>query len=437
LEHGAWVALGTLIGLLFLLMLSVPIWISMIVAAFAGFWLIGGSTYTLQQFSTAPYYITASFSFAVVPLFILMSILAAECGIAGACYETFSKWVGGIRGGLLVATVMGSALFGACSGMSLASVAVFAKVALPELEKNNYDKSISTAYIAASGVLSSLIPPSVPVVIFCILLNLSIGRTLIAGIVPGIALAVLLSLSVLITGYFKPRAMPKITSRISWKERFWSLRLTGPVIFVILVVIGGIYLGIFAPTVGGAIGSLAILLIAMVRRIKAKTIIHSFYETVLVNAQIYPLVIGGFIYARFVAVSKLPDNLMDIIVSANLSPLLLMFVIVIFYLVIGCLLDFMSMLIITLPLVYPLLTGVGFDPLAIMAVILILMGVAGITPPVGMSVFIVSGVAKVKPETVFKGIIPSFLVYLGLIALIAVFPQIVTWLPNLFYGKLS
>ncbi|OGO23075.1 MAG: hypothetical protein A2144_14425 [Chloroflexi bacterium RBG_16_50_9] len=437
MDYNAWVALFCFIGMFVLIGMGLPIWLSMVTAALVGFWLVGGTNFTFQQFSTATYYITSSFNFAVVPLFILMSILAAECGIAEACYETFSKWLGGLRGGLLIATVLGAALFGACSGMALAAIAVFTKVALPELEKNNYDKPLSTACIAVSGTLDSLIPPSVPIVIFCILLELSIGRALVAGIVPGLVLALLLSLTIVAVGIINPKKVPKVDLHVSWKEKFWSLRLTGPVLLVIALVIGGMYLGIFAPTVGGAAGSAAILVIALVRRVKMGRIVHSFYETILINAQIYPLVIGGFLYSRFIALSGLSTSLMDVITQANLSPLLLMLVLVIFYLIIGCVLEFFSMLIITLPFVFPLLISAGFDPMAILIIILLLGAIAGLTPPIGMAVFVVAGVARIRPEEIFRGIMPFFFVCLAMLWLIVFFPQLATWLPDLFYGKFA
>lgn len=434
MDYGAWVGLWTFVGMFALILLGVPIFISLAAAAFVGSWLIGGPNFTLQQFGSAPYYITSTFTFAVVPLFILMSVLAADCGVAEAAYVSASKWAGRVPGGLLIATVGASAVFGACCGMFLAAAAVFAKVALPELEKHHYDRSLSMGCISTSGTLSTLIPPSVPIMIFCILLDVSIGRTLVAGIIPGILLALLLALGIIVIGIFKPKAMPKSDISASWKEKFSSLTLIGPVLFLVGIVIGGMYLGVFAPTVAGAIGSAGVLLIAVVRRVKLRIIAHSFYETILINAQLFPLIIAGFLFARFVAISGLPASLMQVITEANLPPLVLMLVVVIFYLFVGCVLEFLSMAIITLPLVFPLLTGVGFDPIATIIVILILSSIATITPPIGISAFVVATVAGVPPEEVFRGIIPFFLICLLLMWLIVFIPEIATWLPNLFYG---
>jgi len=432
-EYGAWVGLWTFFGMLALIIIGVPIFIAMLAAALVGSLIIGGASYTFQQFAAGPYFITSEFTFAVVPLFVLMSILAADCGIAEAAYDAASKWLGKLKGGMLMATVVASAIFGAACGQFMASVAVFAKIAIPELNKYKYDKPLSMACIATSGTLSVLIPPSVPIIIFCILLDVSIGRSLVAGIIPGILLAILLLAEIWLIGVFKPTAMPKIETVITWRERFSSLKLVVPVLFLIALIIGGMYAGVFAPTVGGAIGSAGVLIIAGIKRVTGKTIAGGFYETVLVNAQLFPMLIGGFLFARFILLSGLSANLMDLIAMANFSPYLLIFIVVIFYLFIGCVLEFLSMAIITLPVIFPLLTGVGFDPIVMVIVIIMLSQIATITPPLGLAVFTIASIGRVKSEEVFKGIIPFFLVCLLLTAILVVFPQITLWLPNLFY----
>jgi len=229
--------------------------------------------------------------------------------------------------------------------------------------------------------------------------------------------------------------MPRIDMRMSWKERFSSLLLIVPVLFIVLLIIGGMYFGVFPPTVGGAIGSVGVLLIAVFRRVGIKAIGDAFYEAVLLNAQLFPLIISGFLFARFMAVSGLPKMLLQLVIDAHLPPLTVMLIIIIFYLFIGCVLEFMSMAVITLPIVYPLLLGVGFDPIATIIIIVFLSEVALLTPPIGMSAFVVAGVAGVSPEVVFRGITPFFIVCLVMLSLMVFFPEIVTWLPNLFYGR--
>jgi TRAP-type C4-dicarboxylate transport system permease large subunit len=193
------------------------------------------------------------------------------------------------------------------------------------------------------------------------------------------------------------------------------------------------YLGVFPPTVGGAMGSVGVLLIAAIRRTDIKTIGHSFYEAVLLNTQLFPLIISGFLFARFMALSGLPKTLLQLIVDAQFPPLAVMLFVIIFYLVIGCVLEFMSMAVITLPIVYPLLLGVGFDPIATIIILVFLSEIALLTPPIGMSAFIVAGVAGVPPGVVFRGVLPFFFTALALLWVLVFFPELATWLPDLFY----
>lgn len=434
MDGNAWIGLWTFFGMFIFLMLGVPIFICLFGAAFVGSVLVGGWNYTLQQFAAAPYSITASYTFAVVPLFMLMSVLAADCGVAQAAYDAARKWLGNLRGGLLIVTVGAAGMFGAACGSSIATSAVFARMALPELKKYNYDKSISMGCITAGGSLDALIPPNVGTIIVCILVDASIGKALIGGVIPGIIFALLLIGTVQIVGIVKPSAIPRLNLKVPLSEKLSSLTLILPIIFIVLLIIGGMYLGVFPPAVGGAIGSVGVLFIAALRRTGVKVIGHSFYEAVLMNAQIFPLIISGFLFARFMSLSGLPKSLLDVVVSANLPPLLVMLFVIIFYLFIGCVLEFMSMAVITLPIVYPLLVGVGFDPIASIIIIVFLSEVALLTPPIGMSAFIVAGIAGVPPEVVFKGIVPFFMACLVLLVLMVFFPGMVTWLPSLFYA---
>jgi C4-dicarboxylate transporter DctM subunit len=433
MDYNSWIGLLTFLGMFVFLLFGVPIFICMFAAAFVGSWLIGGPIYTLHQFSSGPYHITSSYTFAVVPLFILMSVLAANSGIAKAAYDTAYKWLGRLRGGLLMVTIASAAIFGASCGSSIASAAVFSKTALPELKKYNYDRSVSMGCIAASGSLAALIPPSVDIIIICILVDASIGKALVAGIIPGIVLALFFIATILVIGSLKPEFTPRLTIEVSWKEKFLSLIQILPVVFIIILIIGGMYLGVFPPTIGGAIGSAGVLLIAVVRRTGIRAISNSFYETVLLNAQIFPLIISGFLFARFMAISGLPKTLLQFIIDVQFPPLALMLIIVIFYLILGCVLEFMSMAIVTLPIVYPLLIGVGFDPIVTVIIIVVLAEIALITPPLGMSAFLVAAVTEVRPEVVFRGVVPFYVAAMILLWVMVFFPEIATWLPNIFY----
>ncbi|MBN1368137.1 MAG: TRAP transporter large permease [Dehalococcoidales bacterium] len=417
-----------------LVMVGVPIFISMAIASLVGFWLVGGQALTFQQFSTEPYFVSASYILAVIPLFILMGIIAGETGIADSTYNAITKLMGGLRGGVLMATVGAGALFGACCGMGIAAAAVFTTLALPELDKQHYDRPLSLGAICLSGSLSGLIPPSIGMVIMCIITEQSVGRGLVSLIVPGVLLALLTMVIIWSIGKINPQKIPKTIVHYTWKEKLSSLVQIWPVLFIFIIVIGGMLAGFFPPTIGGAIGAAGVLIYAAIRRTKMRKIYNGFRESVLTNAQLFPLVLAGFLFARFVAISGLPRELADLISTANLSPYLLMFVVMIFYLIIGCVFEFLSMAIVTLPIIFPIMTAAGFDPIATLVIVAFLGEIAALTPPVGLSAFIVAGVARTKPEQVFKGVLPYFATMLILMWLVVFFPKFATWLPNLFYG---
>jgi tripartite ATP-independent transporter DctM subunit len=433
MDFEALVGVYCFVGMLVMVMIGVPIFISMFLSAFIGYWVIGGSSFALTQFTNAPYEITSNYTFAVIPMFILMGILAAESGIAQDAYIAVSKWFSQIRGGPLMATVGAAALFGACSGASLASSAVFTKISLPELEKHKYDRNLSMGCMAASGGLSSLIPPSIPIIIFCVLTQVSVGKALAAGIIPGIILMIMFILSIWAIGKISKNKIPSTDIKISWKERFVSLKMIWPILVLFLLAIGGIYAGIFPPTVGGAVGAAGALVYALFRRIGKKKILNSFWETVLINAQLFPIVMAGFFFGRFIALSGLPADFVDLITSANLHPAILITLVVILYIFLGCVMEILSILIITIPVIFPILTSLGFEPLSLCIALVFLSEIASLTPPIGMTVFIVASVAKVDPIEVFRGIFPFFLLELVLLIIILVFPVLTTWLPNILF----
>jgi C4-dicarboxylate transporter DctM subunit len=431
--YDALVAVSCFAGMLVLIFLGLPIFISMLVAAGIGFWLLGGFSYTLTQFATGPYNITSNYTFAVIPMFILMGILAGESGIAKDAYFAINQWLARIRGGSLMATVGAAAVFGACSGVELASAAVFTKVSLPELDRYGYDRRVSLGCIAAGGGLSSLIPPSVPIIIFCILAQISIGRALIAGIFPGILVALMLILTVAMIGGISPNKIPRVAIKVSWRERFSSLTLLWPIIGLFILVIGGIYAGIFPPIVGGAIGASGVLIYSVARRVARRRLVNSFWEMAIVNVQLFPLIIAGFLFGRFIALSGLPETVIELIANLGIHPIGVMALVVVLYLFLGCVMELFAILIITIPILVPVLTAIGFDPLTV-AIVLVFMGnLAGLTPPIGLVSFFIAGVAKVDPTEVFRGIIPFVLTLLVALWIVILVPPITTWLPGLFY----
>lgn len=433
MSYDAWFGVYCFLGMLALIVVGVPIFISMFGAAFVGFWGVGGYSYALMQFKTAPYTITATYVFGVVPMFILMGIIAGECGLAEEIYSASSRWFGRRRGGLLMATVGANAVFGACTGTSLASAAVFTRIALPELEKMRYNKSLSMGAIAAASSLASLIPPSVPIVIFCVLAEFSIGKALVGGIVPGILLSVLLIGVIMVLGRLRPDMIPSSDIKVSWREKFSSLKLLWPVLGLFVLVVGGMYAGMFPATTGGAIGAAGVLLYALARRVKRAVILKSFWEMTIVNVQLFPIIIGGYMFGRFIARTGLTQDALRLIGESGLSPLTIMFIVAVIYLILGCVMELFSLLIITVPILAPILTGLGFDPVVICIVLVFLSGAAVVTPPIGVVCFLIASIARVDSSEVFRGIWPFFIAMVLALILIILVPGVSTWLPNLLY----
>lgn len=433
MELNVIVGICCFLGMMALILIGMPIFLSLLTASLVGLWIIGGPDFALTQFTSGPYRITASYTFAVVPLFLLMGVLAGASGAAEGAYSAVSKWAGGLRGGLLVATVGAAALFGACSGSPTASSAVFCKISLPELDRYKYDKRLSMGCIAIAGTLAALIPPSIAIIIICILVDLSIGKVLVAGIIPGIVMAIALSIGIVVIGITNPKALPKMEASLTIKEKVTSLSGVWPIVILFLIVVGGIYLGIFSPTAAGAVGAFGALLYAILRRMGNKALLESFYETVVMNAQFFPVIIGGFFFSRFIALTGLVDAFMSGIIAAQIPAFATMCIFILVLLFLGCILDPISMLVISLPIFFPILTGLGYDPIALAIVIVILINIAGITPPIGIGCFVVASVAKVDPAEVFRGVFPFFLIALAVMFLIIFVPSIATWLPGLMF----
>lgn len=420
-------------GMIALVLLGVPIFISMLAGSFVGFILIGGVKMMVVQFTTAPFSLGANYTYAVLPLFMLVGSLASVTGIAQGAFDAMHKWLGRVRGGLLYTVVCANALFGACSGISVAGNVVFGRLAVPQLERQGYDKSLSYGTVTGAGVLSSLIPPSIPIIMWCLITNMSIGNTLMYGLSAGIMMVVLLCLFIFIYSLVKPNKVPstKDLPKISFVEKIKSLRYVIPILLVFALIIGGAVWGWFPSTVGGAVAVFALLIYALVKRVPIKQIGHCIWDAAVMNAGMFPIIMAGTIFSRFIALTGLADGMADLIAGANLHRMLVFTLVIIFYLICGCVMDIPSIIIITVPVIFPLLTGLGFDQYVLCVMLVFMCDVAGMTPPIGMNVFAVSNALKVRPMDIFKGCVPFFILDIVCVYVMALFPQIVQFLPKL------
>ena len=416
-----------------LVLLGIPIFIAMLGCSFLGFYLIGGMPMVTAQFTQAPFTLGANYTYAVLPLFMLVGTLAGETGIAQGAFDAMNKWLGRIKGGLLYVIVGANAVFGACSGISVAGNVVFGKIAMPELEKKNYNRTLSLGTIVGAGSLSSLIPPSVPIIIFCLLTNLSIGTTLMYGLSLGIIMIILLCIMIKIYTLIFPKSVPGKDSqeKVSMKEKFKSLRYLIPFVLVFALIVGGSLSGLFPSTVAGAVAAIALIIYALIKRVPVKRLAHCIWDAAVMNAGIFPIIIAGSIFSRFITLTRLADGVANAIANAHLPAFGVFCLVVLFYIICGCVMDIASTIIITVPIVFPLLTGLGYNPFIVCVLLVMLCDCAGMTPPVGMNVFAVSNALRIKTSEIFKGVWPFFLVDLMAIFLMALFPQLVDFLPKL------
>ena len=421
------------IGMIVLVLLGVPIFVSMLAGSFVGFIAIGGMRMMIVQFTTAPFSLGADYTYAVLPLFMLVGSLASVTGIAQGAFDAMHKWLGRVRGGLLYTVVCANALFGACSGISVAGNVVFGRLAVPQLERQGYDRSLSYGTVTGAGVLSSLIPPSIPIIMWCLVTNMSIGNTLMYGLSAGLMMVVILCVFIFIYSLVRPNKVPDTKSipKVPFMEKVKSLLYVIPILLVFALIIGGAVWGWFASTVGGAVAVFALLVYAIIKKVPAKQIGHCIWDAAIMNAGMFPIIMAGTIFSRFISLTGLADGMADVIAGANLPPMLVFTLVIIFYLICGCVMDIPSIIIITVPVIFPLLTGLGFDQYILCVMLVFMCDVAGMTPPIGMNVFAVSNALKVRPMDIFRGCVPFFILDIVCVYIMALAPQIVQFLPRL------
>lgn len=334
----------------------------------------------------------------------------------------------------MYATIGANLIFGACSGASQTAIIVFGKVAYPELTKRGYNKNLSLGCITATSALSSLIPPSNTIVLFSLVAGISVGTALLSGIGPGIVVALLYCAIVFVVARIMPGNIPPVREEdrhVSRREKLVSLRLLLPILGLFVIIVGGIYLGWFPATVGGAIGAVAVIVYALCTKVPLRTVWNGIREAGEMYANIFPLIISGSLFSRVISYSGLADELARAITRAHVSPFWIFTLVVIFYLLCGCVMDLMSTIIITVPIVFPLLTGLGYSEFLVCVVLVFMCEIGALTPPIGMAVFCTSNVLRIDPMDVFKGILPFIIVDIVMVFLMILFPSIVTFIPSI------
>jgi C4-dicarboxylate transporter DctM subunit len=422
------IGLGVLLVLIFI---GMPIGFAMALVGFAGFAFIAGMEGALSNLSAVPFGYVADYSFVVIPLFLLMGNLAANTGISRDIYTAAHSWVGHLRGGLAMSTVVASAGFAAVSGSSTATAAAMGKVSFPEMQRYNYDPKIAAGSIAAGGTMGILIPPSMGFILYAILTEESVGQLFMAGIIPGILEVVFYITTIYILCLSNP-AMAPAGPKTSFKQKLISLKGVWSMLALFALVMGGIYAGFFTPSEAAAIGAFGALVISLVmRRFTLRIFISSLAETGQTTAMIFILIIGAMIFMRFLAVSNLPFVLSEFVANLNIPSYGVIAAVVVFYIFVGCFLDIFSSLVLTIPIIYATIMALGFDPIWFGVLFVRVAEIGLITPPIGLNCFVIAGVTKLPVGTVFRGIIPFFIADILHVTLLIAVPQLSLLLPRL------
>ena len=423
-----------IIGLLVMFLVffaGLEIGFSMALVGFFGFAYLVTPQAATDLLAKDMYNVFSSYSLTVIPLFILMGQIASNSGIGAKLYDTANKFVGHVPGGLAMATVIGCTFFGAICGSTTATAATFTSVSVGEMRRFGYKDNLIGGVIASSGGIGIMIPPSVIFIVYGIFTEQSIGKLFISGVLPGILICLLFMLTIYLWCLKDPELGPK-SSTATWGERVRSLPGVIDIIVIFIIVMGGMLSGFFTPTEGGAMGAFATIVVTAVqRKIGLKDIGKSVLETLLSSCMILVIVAGATVFGHFLAVTMIPGEIAGWVGTLPLPHNVIMGIIIFIYLIGGCLIDSLALIILTIPIFYPVILALNFDPIwfGVIVVLVVMMGV--ITPPVGVNSYVVSGMSKIPLQTVFSGIWP-FLIALCVTAVILIFfPQIATFLPSL------
>ncbi|MEW6670342.1 MAG: TRAP transporter large permease [Thermodesulfobacteriota bacterium] len=428
----------TLIGLigiaaLFILIFSrMPIAFIMMLVGFVGFGWIVSLDAALNLAAKDLFSVFSSYNLTVIPLFVLMGQIAFHAGISTRLFDAAYKFIGHLPGGLAIAAVGACAAFSAICGSTNATAATMASATLPEMKRFNYQPSLATGTVAAGGSLGILIPPSVIFIVYGILTEQSIGKLFIAGLLPGILLTILFILTIMIWAQLKPEIGPK-GERAPFREKIASLSGLVETLILFSIVMGGLFAGLFTPTEAGAIGAFGTIVLALIRRtLSWKGFAAALFETTRITSMILVIVAGATIFSHFLAISRIPFDIASWIAGIHLPAVAVMFLIILIYLIGGCFIDALALIMLTVPIFYPVVIKLGYDPLWFGVIIVLITQIGVITPPVGANVYVVSGVARDVPlEVIFRGVFPFLLAMILCTLLLIPFPQVALWLPSL------
>lgn len=413
-----------------LMLLRVPVGIAMGLVGLGGFGYINGPIAALNLLAQSPLRTATDPNFAIIPMFILMGALASTSGMSRELFMAANAFLGRFRGGLGIATIAACGGFSAICGSSVATAATFSRVAYPEMQRHGYPASFSAGVIAAGGTLGILIPPSVAFALYGIITQQDVGKLFIAGIVPGLLAIGLLVLTVVLIGALHKGYLPA-GIRTPWSGKLTALRKVWAVTLLFVFVIGGLYGGIFTANEAAGMGAVGALVISVLRgKMNLASAMQALVDSIRTTASVFVILIGAIMFGYFLALTQTPQSLTTALTESGLNRYTILALIVVFYLVLGCLMDAMAMIVLTVPILYPLVLALGFDPIWFGVLLVVLIELGLVTPPMGMNVFVIKSVLKdLSIATIFKGVMPFVGALMLLLLLLIAFPEIVTWLP--------
>ncbi|WP_169566042.1 TRAP transporter large permease [Sneathiella limimaris] len=421
------IGMGALIVMVFL---GVRVYIAATIVGMLGIVSIIGWDAGTGIVGTIPHSKSTLYSLSVLPMFILIGYLAFHAGITTAAFDAAKKWLGWVPGGLAVSTVFAAAGFAAVSGASTATAAVFTRVAIPEMLKNGYDRRLAAGVVAAGGTLASLIPPSAILVIYAIIVEQSVGALLLAGFIPGIVSALIYAFIIMGRATLNPKLGPPVRG-FTFKERVSSLPGTLPIVAVIGIIFSAIYGGWATPTEAGALGAFVVLILAFFHGMRTKELKEALAETAKLSVMIFSIIWGVLVFVRFLGFSGLPEAFAEWILGLPFPPTVIIIMILCGYAILGMFMDAIGMLLLTLPVVYPAVIGLGYDPIWFGIIVVKMVEICLITPPIGLNCYVVNGVRPDIPlADVFRGIGPFFVADVLTVALFIAFPSLILWLPQ-------
>ncbi len=429
-----WIGIAGFAVLLVLIFLRVPVGIAMLAVGLAGSALLNSPESAVMLMTGQTFSISTLYSLSVLPLFILMGNIASQAGLSRDLYDAAYALVGHLKGGLASATIVGCAGFAALSGSSIASAVTMGQVAYPEMRRRQYGNRLSTGAIAAGGTLGILLPPSTGFVLYAIMTEQSIGRLFMAGLLPGILLTSLFVLTIMLIVRVSPTS-GGITPVEDHQDRKATFLKALPVFGIIIITIGGIYLGLFTPVEAAGVGAaLAIIMASVRRRLSVSGFFTAIKATLETTGLCFLILIGAMVFSPFVALSELPSALSEVVLGVSSSPYIVLLMILLLYLFLGMIIEGLSLMVITLPIVFPVVTGLGFDPIWFGVIMVLVLEMGLISPPVGVNCFVVHSVAPDVPlSDIFKGILPFWAAMIVCILLLVAMPQIALFLPEAMF----